>query len=514
MQGDFKESGGPAAVHELLDDRRVTFDALAAASDNMAIGAMKALQARGVRIPDDMIIAGLNDEDQSHIITPPLTTSPLHFFEQGYTATEMALDLLAGRTVSDSVVLSTQLLIRQSCGCPDPIVMQAAAPAVAPIDTSFSTAFAAQRYEIAAALAARLERVAAPNASAWIDQLLTAFTADLRDEVSAQLLPTLAELIRLSAVAGETVSKWHEVVSTLRHCALPCLSHAAERNRAENLWQQARVLIGETSQRAQAYHAWQAEQRAQVLSEINQTLNATLDAAELADVLAQTLPRLDIPRFCLSLYEDPATPADWSHFIVAGDERGRLVLDLPVARFPSCQLVPPDWLPRDRRYSLVVEPLYFREDQLGFLLFEADPEREEEYEALSRQISSTLKRTRLAERNVELYNEAVQARQVAEEGQRLAEEADSLKSRFLATVSHELRTPLTLIVGTIEMMLRETMPDRSALATSYHRDLKNIRASAQHLARLIGDVLDLASSQAGELRLTSEPLDLGEALQE
>ena len=62
--------------------------------------------------------------------------------------------------------------------------------------------------------------------------------------------------------------------------------------------------------------------------------------------------------------------------------------------------------------------------------------------------------------------------------------------------------------------MREDTPDRAALPASYLRDLKSIRASAQHLARLIGDVLDLASSQAGELRLMSEPLDLGETLQE
>jgi len=43
VMGDFKESGGDIAVKELLDDRKASFDALIAASDNMAIGAMKTL---------------------------------------------------------------------------------------------------------------------------------------------------------------------------------------------------------------------------------------------------------------------------------------------------------------------------------------------------------------------------------------------------------------------------------------------------------------------------------------
>ena len=101
--------------------------------------------------------------------------------------------------------------------------------------------------------------------------------------------------------------------------------------------------------------------------------------------------------------------------------------------------------------------------------------------------------------------EALQARAAAEE-------ADLLKSQFLAVVSHELRTPLSLIVGTIEMMLQSER--RAPLLEPYHQDVRNIRASAHHLSRLISDVLDLASSQAGELRLACKPLNLREVLEE
>ena len=165
----------------------------------------------------------------------------------------------------------------------------------------------------------------------------------------------------------------------------------------------------------------------------------------------------------------------------------------------------------------MVEPLYFRQDQLGFVLFEADPGQEEVYELLRGQISGALKRTQLVARNVELYNEAVKARVAAEAGRRLAEDADQLKSRFLATVSHELRTPLSLIVGTIEMMqreeqMRENAAQAAPLPAGHRRDLASIHSSAQHLARLIADVLDLASSQAGELRLVKEPLRLSDVL--
>ncbi|HEX7975967.1 MAG TPA: ATP-binding protein, partial [Anaerolineales bacterium] len=104
--------------------------------------------------------------------------------------------------------------------------------------------------------------------------------------------------------------------------------------------------------------------------------------------------------------------------------------------------------------------------------------------------------------NIRLFDEAVEARQAAEQ-------ANLLKSRFLSMVSHELRTPLALIVGTIEMMLQEEKSGGNPpLPAPYRKDMDSIHTSSQHLFRLIGDVLDLASNQAGELHLVTEPLDL------
>jgi signal transduction histidine kinase/DNA-binding LacI/PurR family transcriptional regulator/AraC-like DNA-binding protein len=520
VQGDFREDGGVAGAEELLNRCGARFDALVAASDNMAIGAIKVLQAHGIRVPDAVAVAGLNDEVQGHVVTPPLTTSPLRFYEQGRQAMEMALAMLNRETVPNRVVLPTRLLVRQSCGCPDPIIVQAASeppPALQAATTglTFEAALAAQRPAILADMLQALDsRSQAGEASVLVAQLLSAFTSEITGAAPGSFLFILDKCLRQTVAAGEMVSGWHEVVSALRRHGLACLQEPTVLRRAEHIWQQARVMIGETSQRAQAFQTWQAEAQAEILADINQALSFVLDVDELTGVLAEALPRLNIHLCFMSLYENPAAPAASARLMLAQDRQGRLTLPPGGLRFPSRQLVPEGSLPREQCSSWVVEPLYFRTDQLGFILFEANPRQEEIYEILRGQISAALKRTLLAEHNVELYNEAVQARQVAEDGRRLAEEADCLKSRFLATVSHELRTPLTLIVGMIDMILAEEAGSKSHVPASHDRDLKSIRTSAQHLARLIGDVLDLASSQAGELRLAAEPLDLEAFLQE
>ena len=137
-----------------------------------------------------------------------------------------------------------------------------------------------------------------------------------------------------------------------------------------------------------------------------------------------------------------------ARFIFGYENHQRSFLDPPRNAFSRRLLLPDGLLQPGRSHSLVVEPLFFREDQLGYAIFEGNPTEEAIYEILGGQISASLKRTILTERNIRLFDEALEARKTAEQ-------ANLLKSRFLSTVSHELRTPLALIVGTIEMMLQE-----------------------------------------------------------
>ncbi len=81
-----------------------------------------------------------------------------------------------------------------------------------------------------------------------------------------------------------------------------------------------------------------------------------------------------------------------------------------------------------------------------------------------------------------------------------AEEANKAKSAFLATMSHEIRTPISAILGLLELESKR-QPENEAIQVSY--------ASAQTLLSLIGDVLDMARIESGQLEIVPEwlPLD-------
>ena len=90
-----------------------------------------------------------------------------------------------------------------------------------------------------------------------------------------------------------------------------------------------------------------------------------------------------------------------------------------------------------------------------------------------------------------------------------AEDADRMKSAFLATMSHELRTPLNSIIGFTGILLQGLA---GALNDEQKKQMTMVKHSARHLLDLINDVLDISKIEAGQLDVFPEPFDLDELL--
>jgi signal transduction histidine kinase len=89
------------------------------------------------------------------------------------------------------------------------------------------------------------------------------------------------------------------------------------------------------------------------------------------------------------------------------------------------------------------------------------------------------------------------------------ETADRMKTEFLANMSYELRSPLTSISGFSEMLSYEYAGALNAAQKGY---VSGIYQSSQHLAKLIGDIIDLATIEAGFLKLDMQPFAVREAI--
>jgi signal transduction histidine kinase len=101
--------------------------------------------------------------------------------------------------------------------------------------------------------------------------------------------------------------------------------------------------------------------------------------------------------------------------------------------------------------------------------------------------------------------------EVAEEAQKMAEQANRAKSEFLANMSHELRTPLNAIIGYSEMLIEEA---QDCGADSAVQDLLKIKASGSHLLGLISDILDISKIESGKMELYLEMVNVEQLVQE
>ena len=120
VRGAFTEEGGNRAMRELIDgaDRPT---AVFVANDLAAMGALEALAAGGLRVPDDVSLVGYDDIITSHSARVALTTVAQPSMAIGRTATELLIERLAhGRSEARHVVLPPRLVVRGSTAAPAP----------------------------------------------------------------------------------------------------------------------------------------------------------------------------------------------------------------------------------------------------------------------------------------------------------------------------------------------------------------------------------------------------------
>jgi LacI family transcriptional regulator len=120
--GQFTVHSGSAAAERLLADVAAGGelpDAIVCANDQMAIGVLRTLSERGVRVPEDVAVVGFDDIFSASLCDPPLTTVHQPMRGIGEQACERLIQRIDNPELRPRVdVLPTELVLRSSCGCP------------------------------------------------------------------------------------------------------------------------------------------------------------------------------------------------------------------------------------------------------------------------------------------------------------------------------------------------------------------------------------------------------------
>lgn len=403
--GDFTPESGRAAIQTLLDERGLSLQAVAAANDRMAFGALEALQVRGVQVPDHVALTGFDDSREAKLLGVPLTTVQQSFGEIGRGALEAVLGLISGKKVPAVTQVRSELIIRWSCGCMPVTVTNAfvAAQEVAHTgrlqnkrDAAIEALLGAARVEADGAAQAHFK---AAFGAMW-DVLLESVATDVSGNEFLRATDTALELMRKHGIEPDA---WHNVVSMLRRYALGGIANPAMLMRAENLFQQARLLTGEFSQRTQAFGRLQLEQQEDVFQNFGFSIAPAMRLEEIGEAIKANFPRMGIERWYVMFYSEVAKPHPAG---APPPENFRLLFQYDDKQFEmpgetvglgTGLLVPPGALPADQRYTAVIMPLSLAQKRFGFMWVEMGPDDWDVYTRIRNLVSSALLRTMLYE---------------------------------------------------------------------------------------------------------------------
>jgi LacI family transcriptional regulator len=116
IQSDLSQEAGAGAAAKIRQMRPLP-DAVFVANDNCAVGCIIALKQAGIAIPDDIAVAGFNNDPVSKVVEPNLTTINYPGYEMGETAARHLINHLNGTAAihsTNTILLHSELIIRAS----------------------------------------------------------------------------------------------------------------------------------------------------------------------------------------------------------------------------------------------------------------------------------------------------------------------------------------------------------------------------------------------------------------
>jgi HD-GYP domain-containing protein (c-di-GMP phosphodiesterase class II)/DNA-binding LacI/PurR family transcriptional regulator len=392
IQGYFTVESGEAAIKTLLDERRAKFDVVVAANDNMALGALNELTARGIKVPEQIALAGFDNLDFSVHTIPPLTTVSYSLYAQGWRAAETLMNLMEQKEIPLETIVPAKLIIRRSCGCYAHQLKSTVPDLLNPTGESNQTMIHLDKSRILSKVIQQTQyffnNKEEISFNLLIERLFDAFYREFTEDRPGEFLKELDAILCNNVWTSRDIFTWQSVITELRRNLLPYFYELDEISTLESLWHQARILIGDKALIQEKLSYQQYIKANQIVSILREELLFTRDESRIFSILAETLPDLGIKCCYMTTFKGKNQRRVKS--IWAYDENGWIYLDEHNFKELSYTSLPAELFPEHRRHSLLVETLNYSAKPLGLVIFELEPQNGKVYGELRRIICSTL----------------------------------------------------------------------------------------------------------------------------
>jgi signal transduction histidine kinase/CheY-like chemotaxis protein len=496
--GEFSRVVGSEAVKILFDERKLApgkdIDGLVTASDNMLISAIEELAKRGIAVPEQLAAASTNSTLEGRNFSPSLTSVYNPFDLQVEAAFTTLLSIIKGESVPETITVPGFLLLNRSCGC------------------RYSEIEKSKRnmLELASARNAgkvrknKLRRAEIKTVPSLVEQimdeielgiripdesirLVSQFTESFYDALKQDspkvFLDYIDEMLLFISENEGTVEAVQGAITILRRDFFES-PHQAETERfAEEIFHSARVAVSEMIRRQDVEAGIRASRLAASFRRLGTRLISSFGLAPLLTMLHDSLKEMGLPSFYLCLYDTmqeyrfPNPLPEWSRLIFAmkGDE---VSIDAVGKRFKTEILLPEGLWDRDSRSDLILIPLIFHTQHIGYSISEFGPLERNLYTALMEELSSAIMGSFLLEEREKtalLTSELLQSEKLTILGQ------------LAGGVAHDFNNQLTAILAYADLISNER-----SLPAHVREYASVIVSAARRSAELTGKLLAFA----------------------
>lgn len=361
LHGNLNRNASNWCTQTLFDERKLPVDVIVSVNDNQAFAIIESLKERGLHVPGDIAVTGCMDILEASVSTPALTTLHEPMYELGWAAAEAVIAALNGGDWHASHTLKSKVVIRESCGCS---AHSQHAASITNLHSSAQTSpqqFIQQVLDAAelatASIDSDLDKVALTQAC---KRIITALSLGQVEQELSALEADISAHIQEDNIGG-----WLCALPLLaRYCVqrLPTdhteLDKQALRERFEN--SHARL-----SQKAFNYRLMSADKAINAFRELSIFLNASFDVEVIRRLVVRDLNLTDC---YVSIYVKKDQVRGKVKNILSIHERQLLSIDAEHLIHPSQQLLPLSMDTLPERYGLIVLPMSFRSEPIGYVI--------------------------------------------------------------------------------------------------------------------------------------------------
>ncbi len=373
--------------HKLIDKSQI--EAIVTSSDIIASQLIDELESRGISVPRDVAISGFNNQYKGITSISPVTTTDLAYFRRGYEAVEVLIDKIMNPHIKiENQLFKTTLVVRQSCGCFEKIIQNSGKKITDSTDNLFDS----------------IKNLYSDFSNLEITDLIDSIYHDGNQDTpteKSELLLWFQNFLK-TARQKKTFDNefFQDFITNLHQIVIPLISQDSEKIiRIERIFHQMRTLISVYIE----YENLARKESPYLMTNLSQVAISFASAStssQIKDVLRHQLGELDISGIILALSEN------MTHDISATNVE--MILPEPIFtikqklpfRLTEPSLIPRNFFPQNRRFSMMLEILHHVDNYFGFAFLEIQNPNITVYDTVRMLLSNALYSAYLQENRI------------------------------------------------------------------------------------------------------------------